>query len=187
MIVENEPEVRGVDDDDTSPILDLLHLVRDAVGFASDADGSEGLKSSSVWSDVKRASLPFLRCAALFYHHLTCVPGPAELSHFAENEFSVLTKYLSLPATPADLFESFPQLTSLARKWSNHPNVHIMLKTDPSKVIAYPLKLNGLVPLPQDYSELINSVSGFTCPKSQSDDSRVPVRAILYRLGRVKF
>jgi len=175
MIVVDNDDI----DDETSPILDLLHLVRDAVGFASDSDGSEGLKSASVWNDVKRASLPFLRCAALFYHHLTCVPGPAELSHFAENEFSVLTKYLSLPSTPAELFEVFPQLTSLARKWSNHPNVHIMLKSDPSKVIAYPLKLNGLVPLPQDYSELINSVSGFTCPKSQSDDSRVPVSSFL--------
>ena len=172
MIVEGDDS-----SDEASPILDLLHLVRDAVGFASDSDGSEGLRASAVWNDVKRASLPFLRCAALFYHHLTCVPGPADLTHFTDNEFEVLAKYLSLPATPGELFESFPQLTSLARKWSNHPNVHITLKTDPSKVITYPLKLNGLVPLPQDYSELINSVSGFTCPKSQSDDSRVPVRS----------
>ena len=161
--------------EDTACILDLLHLVRDAVGFASDSDGSEGLRSAAVWNDIKKASLPFLRCAALFYHHLTCVPGPSNLTHFADDEFDVLTKYLSLPATPAALIESSPQLTALARKWSNHPNVHIMLKTDPAKVISYPLKLNGLVSLPHDYSELINSVSGFTCPKSQSDDSRVPV------------
>jgi hypothetical protein len=61
--------------DEFSSVLDLLHLVRDAVGFASDSDGSEGLRSAAVWSDLKKASLPFLRCAALFYHHLTCVPG----------------------------------------------------------------------------------------------------------------
>ena len=61
--------------DECSAVLDLLHLVRDAVGFASDSDGSEGLRSAGVWSDLKKASLPFLRCAALFYHHLTCVPG----------------------------------------------------------------------------------------------------------------
>jgi hypothetical protein len=34
---------------DCSVILDLLHLVRDAVGFASDSDGSEGLRATSVW------------------------------------------------------------------------------------------------------------------------------------------
>ena len=104
------------------------------------------------------------------------IPGPPELAHFADNEYEVLTKYLSLPSTPAELLGSSPQLTALAKKWSNHPNVHIMLKTDPARVTGYPLKLNGLVTLPYDYSELINSVSGFTCPKSQSDDSRVPVR-----------
>jgi hypothetical protein len=98
MIVEGDDTC-----DETSPILDLLHLVRDEVGFASDSDGSEGLRSAAVWSDIKRASLPFLRCAALFYHHLTCVPGPADLTHFADNEFDVLAKYLSLPATPVDL------------------------------------------------------------------------------------
>jgi hypothetical protein len=48
----------------------LYSQVRDAVGFASDSDGSEGLRSGAVWSDLKRATLPFLRCAALFYHHL---------------------------------------------------------------------------------------------------------------------
>ena len=50
--------------------MSLKCQVRDAVGFASDSDGSEGLRSGAVWSDLKKATLPFLRCAALFYHHL---------------------------------------------------------------------------------------------------------------------
>ena len=70
------------------PILEFLHLVREAVGFASDSDGREGLKATSVWCDLKEASLPFLRCAALFYHHLTNVPGPSELVHFSEGKNS---------------------------------------------------------------------------------------------------
>ena len=60
--------------------------MRETVGFASDTDGREGLKAASVWCDLKSASLPFLRCAALFYHHLTNVPGPPDLVHFAEGE-----------------------------------------------------------------------------------------------------
>ena len=66
-----------------------MHLVRDAVGFASESDGSEGLKAASVWCDLKAASLPFLRCAALFYHHLTNVPGPPELVHFSEGMITI--------------------------------------------------------------------------------------------------
>ena len=73
-------------------ILELLHLVRDAVGFASESDGREGLKASSVWRDLKAASLPFLRCATLFYHHLTNVPGPPELVHFSDGTLKTLSR-----------------------------------------------------------------------------------------------
>merc|ERR1712136_591520 len=88
-------------------------------------NGGQGLNASSVWSDLKAASLPFLRCAALFYHHLTNVPGPAELAHFSDDEFEVLTKYLSLPSTPAELLNpSSPRLQLLVKKCADHPRVH---------------------------------------------------------------
>ena len=49
---------------DFSIVLQMLHEVRDAVGFASDDDGSEGLSGNAVWHDLKNASIPFLRAAA---------------------------------------------------------------------------------------------------------------------------
>ena len=49
---------------DFSIVLQMLHEVRDAVGFASDDDGSEGLSGQAVWHDLKNASIPFLRAAA---------------------------------------------------------------------------------------------------------------------------
>ena len=49
---------------DFSIVLQMLHDVRDAVGFASDDDGSEGLSGRAVWDDLKNASIPFLRAAA---------------------------------------------------------------------------------------------------------------------------
>ena len=49
---------------DFSIVLQMLHEVRDAVGFASDDDGSEGLSGNAVWYDLKNASIPFLRAAA---------------------------------------------------------------------------------------------------------------------------
>ena len=73
---------------ETAPILDLLQLVREAVGFASEGDGSEGLDAALVWQDLKEATLPFLRCAALFYSHLTSTPGPQV--RFPESEYIVI-------------------------------------------------------------------------------------------------
>ena len=47
-------------------------------------------------------------------------------------------------------------------------------------VVTYPLKLNSLIALPQDYSELINSISGFTCPK-------VIVKRAIFIIDRLLF
>ena len=61
---------------DFSIVLQMLHEVRDAVGFASDDDGSEGLSGNAVWHDLKNASIPFLRAAAgksqyFFIYHIS--------------------------------------------------------------------------------------------------------------------
>ena len=48
----------------------------------------------------------------------------------------------------------------------------------------HPVKVNSLVSLPYDYSELINSTSGFTCPRSLSDDARVPAMCLV--CGQIK-
>ncbi len=165
------------DQDHGGVVLELLHDVRKAVGFASDNDGSEGLKAKAVWGDLKHASLPFLRCAALFYHHLTNVPGPSELAHFAPNEFDVLAKYLGLPSNPGELL-AFANLRTLAVQWASHPGVAASLSAG-KEHISYPLKLNSLIKLPADYSELINNVSNFTCPNYMSDESRVPAMCLI--------
>ena len=41
-----------------------------------------------------------------------------------------------------------------------------------------------MVTLPSDYSELINTVSTFTCPKSSAEDTRVPAMCLI--CGEVK-
>ena len=90
-------------------------------------------------------------------------------AHFLKllDEYEVLAKYLSLPSRPSQLLNPASLgLQSLVRKCVDHPRVHTMLKpTAKPGVVTYPLKLNSLIPLPHDYSDLINSISGFTCPK----------------------
>ena len=91
--------------EDQTYVLQILHDVRDAVGFASEDDGSSFLDGKAVWNDLKEASIPFLRSAAVFYHQLTGVTGPQDrLEHFGPNEHVELCKYLGLPINPKDLF-----------------------------------------------------------------------------------
>jgi hypothetical protein len=54
-------------------------------------------------------SLGFLRSCALFYHYLSSVAAPVELTGGPlppDQEFIQLTRYLSLPTTPRHLLNS---------------------------------------------------------------------------------
>jgi hypothetical protein len=57
-------------DEDTASILKLVKVVRDTAGLTHPEDSYERLRSDLLWEEIKSASLHFLRCAALFYHHL---------------------------------------------------------------------------------------------------------------------
>ena len=130
-------------------MLEVLHDVRDAVGFASDNDGSDGLSGQAVWNDLKHAryfeisskntlfqiqmfhiinsvclhfSIPFLRVAAVFYHYLTQVPPPPNFTDFSANEHEELSQYLGLPTNPQDLFKVTISLCSI-----NFQNVKLRL------------------------------------------------------------
>ena len=57
-------------------MLDLLQVVREG----SDDETIQGLNPLAVWQDLMSSSLGFLRCAALFYHYLSGVAAPTELT-----------------------------------------------------------------------------------------------------------
>ncbi|XP_035225375.1 E3 ubiquitin-protein ligase UBR2-like [Stegodyphus dumicola] len=127
---------------------------------------------------LKTGSLPFLRCAAIFFHVLTDTPSTSALQEVNDTEFESICKYLGLPTTLDELLSS-TSLKHLALSWARHPRTLHLLMLDPEtsgseSLVRHPLSINKLVPLPSDYSELINSVSEFTCPNSDGDDSRNP-------------
>ena len=66
-------------------------------------------------------------------------------------------------------------------RWTSHPRISKLLGPTGSSnlVVTYPLKINSLIALPHDYSEVINSTSGFTCPKSMTDEARVPAMCLV--------
>ncbi|XP_043277613.1 E3 ubiquitin-protein ligase UBR2 [Venturia canescens] len=131
-----------------------------------------GLTFSQIWQIVKEAALPFLRCCALYFHYVTDVPAPAVLTDKGGDTYENICAYLGLPASCNELLDS-DTVRELAKGWMEHPN------SRSTTAVKEPLRVNRLVPLPDDYSELINTVSLFTCPNSDREDSRNPTMCLV--------
>lgn len=155
-------------------------------------DGLSFPKGERLAAALKAKMLPFLRCTAILIHFLTNVPPPTKLKESTAlaplEEFDTLCQYLSLPIK-LNLLVGCPQMRELALSWARHPRIHLLVATQagdenspsdlPVRLIAQPHDMNRLIALPADYSELINSVSQFTCPHSDSDDSRSPTMCLV--------
>uniref|UniRef100_A0A8B9JLR2 E3 ubiquitin-protein ligase n=1 Tax=Astyanax mexicanus TaxID=7994 RepID=A0A8B9JLR2_ASTMX len=125
-----------------------------------------------LWRCVKASILPYLRGAALFFHHLNGVPTPPEL-HGKLLFLDALCTYLCLPS---NLLHQF--LSLLSFRWCSHPGMRQCLQS-PETLISFPRESNKLIELPEDYSALINQASSFTCPKSGGDKSRAPTLCLV--------
>uniref|UniRef100_A0A8B9JMI0 E3 ubiquitin-protein ligase n=1 Tax=Astyanax mexicanus TaxID=7994 RepID=A0A8B9JMI0_ASTMX len=126
-----------------------------------------------LWRCVKASILPYLRGAALFFHHLNGVPTPPELHALGAGEWEALCTYLCLPS---NLLHQF--LSLLSFRWCSHPGMRQCLQS-PETLISFPRESNKLIELPEDYSALINQASSFTCPKSGGDKSRAPTLCLV--------
>lgn len=69
--------------------------------------------SHTIVHCLKTGSLPFLRCAAIFFHVLTDTPPPSCLQDINNYEFENICKYLGLPSTIDELLAS-PSVKHLA-------------------------------------------------------------------------
>ncbi|XP_017779265.1 PREDICTED: E3 ubiquitin-protein ligase UBR2 isoform X2 [Nicrophorus vespilloides] len=163
-------ETEDEDEQGMNGVFDVLKLMRKQV---------ENVSGRAVWSRVQEACIPFLRCCVLFYHFLTDVPAPSALLESGGDTFETMCAYLDLAREPNQLFGS-ARVLEMVERWIRHEDVQMYL-LDKTSVFAVkePLKLNHLVELPQDYSELINTVSSFTCPNSDHEDSRNPTMCLV--------
>ncbi|ESO01957.1 hypothetical protein HELRODRAFT_188532 [Helobdella robusta] len=205
------------------------------------------LTPAELLQHIQLSCLPFLRCATLFFHHLTGVPAPLKLFEKNDEEFKVICEYLDLGPNLATLFNQSKHLQDVLMEWCNElsrmldshssatenqtsiaaaptasaavapaasssrtqTSVHnpsLPSSSTPSyssssfsssssastsytvtqlsipstshrpfTKIVYPRKVNRLIELPTNYSDLINQFSVFSCPKSNSnEDSRNP-------------
>ncbi|XP_052769327.1 E3 ubiquitin-protein ligase UBR2-like isoform X1 [Mya arenaria] len=133
---------------------------------------------------VRRAMLPFLRCAALLFHNLTGVQVPADLTEVADEptttEFDNVCRYLGISHHMSRLLDNQGELMyNLVNRWCKNGVLKDRFSASSQAMVQYPLPINKLIQLPDDYSELINKVSTFTCPKSDGDDSRAPTMCLV--------
>jgi len=170
--------------------------------FYSDVIIASGLNNRSIPSAsqvdliIKSNLLPFLRSTALLFHFLTNVSPPQRLKDNLTQllspieEYDILCQYLGLSSNFSVLLEC-PSLRQLALIWSRHPRVALICSQNseavspielPPKLIVQSHALNRLIQLPNDYSDLINSVSQFTCPNSDGDDSRSPTMCLVIQI-----
>lgn len=138
-------------------------------------------RASDVWRRVEIACKPFLRCCTIYFHYVTDVPPPSELTQVRGDTYEKLCQYLGLPTTCDALIYSHLEVAlKLMAVWRRHPTVWNHMSGDIKvSIIKDPLKINKLIELPDDYSELINSISQFTCPNSDREDSRNPTMCLV--------
>uniref|UniRef100_UPI00358E1268 E3 ubiquitin-protein ligase UBR2 n=1 Tax=Myxine glutinosa TaxID=7769 RepID=UPI00358E1268 len=128
---------------------------------------------------LRAAVLPFLRCAALFFHFLLGAPLPSGLQGTGPEQFDLLCHYLSLPTNLTMLFDTYRETVDpLLHRWCNAEAVR-SFQQGQMVVIRYPRKMNKMVHLPQDYSSLINKASRFRCPHSDGEDNRTPTLCLV--------
>ncbi|XP_014208989.1 E3 ubiquitin-protein ligase UBR2 [Copidosoma floridanum] len=172
-----EDEKMDIDDDIDSDVMEKTDEIADHSALAAVLNSlnvkTGKLSLAEIWKRVKECCGPFLRCCILYFHYVTDVPAPVELTVRGGDTYENICRYLGLPESSASLFDS-DKVLQLAVQWSKHPG---MVEKD--KAVREPLKINRLVELPDDYSELMNQVSMFTCPNSDKEDSRNPTKCLV--------
>jgi len=138
-------------------------------------------KASDVWRRVESACRPFLRCCAIYFHYVTDVPPLSELTEVHGDTYEKLCQYLGLPTTcDALIYSHLETSLKLMAVWRRHSTIWNHMSGERKlTIIKDPLKVNKLIDLPEDYSELINSISQFTCPNRDREDSRNPTMCLV--------
>lgn len=137
----------------------------------------DDLNPLEVWQTIKGQCHTFLRCCCLFYHFLSDISAPTELTVVNGDTWETLCSYLGLPMTYKELVDvpttkqKMMEWVGLSTEWFNGEV--------PAHVVREPSEPPRLIPLPDDFSELMNRVSEFSCPHSEREDSKKPTMCLV--------
>lgn len=150
---------------------------------ASDIEYRSKLRRQLIQT-LKDQSRTFLRCSCILFHFLTEVPLPDEMSQLGCDTFEIMADYLNLNKNVTTYFADSTMLKFL-QQCAQHNNVAIYkakLNTSDASlesIIEPNPKVRLLRELPEDYSDLMNSVSLFTCRNNEREDSRNPTMCLV--------
>lgn len=134
------------------------------------------LEAEDIWEHIKSQCSIFLRCSCLFFHFLSDVEPPPELCVVGGDTWEVMCHYLNLPTTYTELLGT-PELKEQVLYWANIADEYINGKATP-ELLVEPSEPPSMIVLPDDYSELMNVVSEFSCPNSEREDCKYPTMCL---------
>ncbi|XP_049878281.1 E3 ubiquitin-protein ligase UBR1 isoform X3 [Pectinophora gossypiella] len=155
-----------------SPKTDLENLLPFIKKLRKGKVDIEGLNAEAIWEKVKRQCHRFLRCCCLFFHFLSDIIPPTELTVVNGDTWETMCGYLDLPCTFKDLIE-VPIARKKCLEWA------ALCGDTISPVALDAEEPPKLMPLPDDFSELMNVVSEFSCPNSEREDSKYPTMCLV--------
>lgn len=134
---------------------------------------------------LKDESRTFMRCSCILFHFLTEVPLPDGTSQLGGDTFEVLADYLNVNKNIVSYFSN-DNMLNFFQQCAQHTAVSTYrnkLRSEQGQDLVPIIEVNPavrqLVPLPDDYSDLINSVSLFTCRNNEREDSRNPTMCLV--------
>ncbi|XP_050074197.1 E3 ubiquitin-protein ligase UBR1 [Anopheles maculipalpis] len=138
-------------------------------------------------NDIKTQSHTLLRCCCLLFYGITDITLP-QCTDVPEQDYHPMMTYLDLQEDPLVYLDARQKTFELIERlaFCNSDQINRMRYARQAHLLGEPKALfqaappvRRLIDLPEDYSDLINSVSLFTCPNNIRDDSRNPTMCLV--------
>jgi E3 ubiquitin-protein ligase UBR2 len=165
----------------------LLSLYRNFNIYQNDENHAniDAVTTSTLVREIKAKCETYLRSCCLLFNFMTDVELPDEMSKVEECRFELMCEYLGLSSDIEAYFKN-ASYVKFMQELAEHPDIKkyrenmITKATDEIiPIISTVPPVRQLVALPEDYSDLINSVSLFKCPNNDKEDSRNPTMCLI--------
>lgn len=156
---------------------DLENLLSIVKELRKDTEEYVDVDPNRVWDEIKKQCHSFLRCCCIFYYFLSDIDPPTELTVPSGDTWDVMCGYLDLPKTFKELIDN-PMALEKARSWLSMPTSWFNSSLH-HHILIEPEEPPHLTRLPDDFSEIINVVTGYTCPTSDNEVIKNPTMCLV--------
>ena len=141
---------------------------------------------AGMFEHIRCEMQEFLRCCCLFFHFVTDVDFPDDFSSSGSDTFENMCNYLGLQTSLGSYFDNESAHATTMLMFASHPDIlfydlanNCRRGGEEFKMVPCNGKVPQLVSLPDDYSDLINSVSDFICPNSEREEMKTPTMCLI--------